>query len=67
MFPGFALLLALPSHHHGRGAGVVDIDEGVTDLALAREQIWSVVIGAKLGRRSRFDLYRHQGGPSTVS
>ena len=67
MFLGFALLLAPPSCHHGRGAGAAGIDEGVPDLALASDQIRSVVIGAELGRGSRFGLYRRRGGPSTVS
>ena len=43
------------------------VDEGVLDLALARDQIWSVVIGAELGRGSRSGLYHHRGGPSVVN
>ena len=59
MFPGFALSLVPPSCHHGRGAGAVGIDERVPDLAPARDQIQSVVIGAELGRGSKFGLYHH--------
>ena len=58
MFPSFALSSSPPSYHRGRGAGAADVDEGVPDLALARDQIWSVVIGAKLDRGSRSGLYR---------
>ena len=58
---GFALSLALPSCHHGRGAGVASVDVGVPDLALASDQIQSVMTGAELGRgsRSRSSLYYH--------
>ena len=57
MFPGFALLSAPPSYHCGRRAGAASVDEGVLDLALARDQIWSVVIGAEPGRGSGSSLY----------
>ena len=67
MFSGFALLSAPPSCHHGRRASVASVDEGVPDLAPARDQIWSVVTGAELGRGSRSSLYNHQGDPSIVS
>ena len=43
------------------------VDEGVPDLAPARDQIWSVVTGAELGRGSRSGLYCRRGGPSAVS
>ena len=59
MFPGFALLLALPSYHHDRGASAADVDKGVPDLALARDQIQLIVIGAELGRGSGSSLYHH--------
>ena len=67
MFPGFALSSALPSCHHDRRVGAAGVDEGVPDLAPARDKIWSVMIGAKLGRGSGFGLYHHRGGPSAVS
>ena len=57
MFPGFALSLEPPSYHHSRGAGAAGVDEGVPDLAPARDQIRSVVKGAELGRGSRSGLY----------
>jgi hypothetical protein len=57
VFPSFALLSGLPSCYRGRGASATDIDEGVTDLASARDQIRSVMIGAELGRGSRSSLY----------
>lgn len=66
MFSGFALLSAPPSCHHGRRASVASVDEGVPDLAPARDQIRSVVLGAELGRGSRSDLYRHRGSPSVI-
>jgi len=59
MFPGFVLSLTPPSYHRGRGAGAAGVDKGVPDLALARDQIRSVVIGAELGRGSRFGLYHY--------
>ena len=59
MFPGFSLLSAPPSCHHGRGAGAAGVDEGVPDLALARDQIRLVMIGAELGRGSRSGLHLH--------
>ena len=40
---------------------MASVDEGVPDLAPARDQIRSVVIGAELGRGSRSSLYHHQG------
>ena len=58
MFLGFALSSAPPSCHHGHGAGAAGVDEGVPDLASAKDQIRSVVIGVELGRGSRFGLYR---------
>jgi len=67
MFPGFALSSTPPSCHRGRGAGVAGVDEGVLDLAPARDQIWSIVIGADLGRGFRSGLYHCRGGPSAVS
>ena len=67
MFTSFALSSALSSYHRGHGAGAASIDEGVPDLALARDQIHSVVIGAKLGRGSRSGLYHRRGSPSVVS
>ena len=33
----------------GLRAGAVGVDEGIIDLALARVQIWSVVVGAEVG------------------
>ena len=59
MFPGFALLSAPSSCHHGHGAGAAGVDKGILDLALARDQIQPVMIGAELGRGSRFGLYHH--------
>ena len=67
MFPSFALLLAPPSCHRGHGASAAGVDEGVRDLAPARDQIRSVMIGAKIGRGSESGLYHHQGGPSAIS
>ena len=67
MFPSFALSLAPPSYHHGHGGGAAGVDEGVPDLALARDQIRSVVTGAELGRGSRSGLYHHRGSASAVS
>jgi hypothetical protein len=67
VFPSFALLSGPPSCHRGRGASAADIDEGVTDLAPARDQIRSVMIGAELGRGYRSSLYRCRDGPSTIS
>ena len=64
---GFALSLASPSCHRGRGAGAAGVDEGVLDLSLSRDQIRSVMIGAELGRGSRSGLYHHRGGPSVTS
>ena len=49
MFHGFALLLAPPSCHRGRRVGAAGVDEGVPDLALARVQIWLVMIGVEVG------------------
>ena len=67
MFPSFALSSSPPSCHHGRGASAASVDEGVPNLALARDQIWSVMIGAELGRGFGSGLYYHRGGPSVVS
>ena len=39
VFPDFALSSAPLSYHRGHGAGAVGVDEGVPDLALARDQI----------------------------
>ena len=50
MFPGFVLSSAPRSYHRGYGAGGASVDEGVPDLARARDQIRLVVTGAKLGR-----------------
>ena len=59
MFPGSALSSAPPSCNHDRRVGAASIDEGVPDLASARDQIWLVMIGAELGRGSRSNLYHH--------
>ena len=67
MFPGFALSSAPPSCNHDRRVGAASIDEGVPDLASARDQIRSVVIGAELGRGSKFGLYHRRGSPSSIS
>jgi hypothetical protein len=58
VFPGYALSSAPLSCHCGHGADAAGVDEGVLDLAPARDrQIRSVVIGAELDRRSRSGLY----------
>ena len=67
MFPGFALLSAPSSYHRGCGAGVTSVDEGVTDLALARDQIWSVMIGTELGRGFGSSLYHRRGSHFAIS
>ena len=67
MFLGFALSLAPSSYHRSRGAGANGVDEGVPDLASARDQIRSVMIGAELGRGSRSSFYHRRGSPSAVS
>jgi hypothetical protein len=67
MIPGFALSLASPFCHHSRRASAADVDEGLPDLALARDQIRSIMTGAELGRGSGSSLYLHRGGPSIVS
>jgi hypothetical protein len=67
VFPSFALLLAPSSCRRGHGAGAAGVDEWVPDLALARDQIRSVMIGAELGRGSKSGLYRRRGDPFTVS
>ena len=59
MFSIYTLLLAPSSCHHAHGVRAANVDEGVPDLALARDQIWLVVIGAELGRGFRSGLYRH--------
>jgi hypothetical protein len=67
VFPGFTLSSAPQSYHRGHKTGAAGVDEGVSDMALARDQIRSVMIGAELGRGSRSGLYHCQGGPSAVS
>jgi hypothetical protein len=67
MFLGFALSSTPSSYHRGRGVGAAGVDEGVPDLALARDKIWSVVTSAELGRGSRSSLYHYRGGPSAIS
>ena len=67
MFLGFALSSALPSYHHGHRGGATGVDEGVLDLAPARDQIWSVVTGAEVGRESKSGLYYSRGGSSAVN
>ena len=67
MYPSYALSLAHPSCHCGRGTGAASVDEGVPDLALARDQIRSIMIGPKLGRGSGSILYHHRGDPFVVS
>ena len=59
MFSSFALSSAPPSYHCDRRAGATDVDKGVLDLALARDQIQSVMIGAELGRGFDSGLYHH--------
>jgi hypothetical protein len=59
VFPGFALSSASSSYHRGRGASAASVDEGVPDMALARDQIRSIMTGAELGRGSGFGLYHH--------
>jgi len=49
VFPGFALLSTPPSYQRGCRASAAGVDEGVTDLALARVQIRSVMEGAEVG------------------
>ena len=67
MFTSFALSSALSSYHRGHGAGAASIDEGVPDLALAWDQIRSVMTGAELGRGSRSGMYHHRGGPFAIN
>jgi hypothetical protein len=59
VFPGIALSSTPLSCHRDCGASAVGVDEGVPDLALVRDQIRSVIIGAKLGRGFRSGLYYH--------
>ena len=59
MFPSFVFSSAPPSCHHGHGASVAGVDEGVPDLAPTRDQIQSVMIGAELGRGFDSGLYHH--------
>jgi hypothetical protein len=66
-FLGFALSSTPLSCHRDRRSGAAGVDEGVLDLAPAKDQIQLVMTGAELGRGSRFSLYHHRGGPSTVS